>query len=370
MYRKTTAITFILYLCLCVCACAQAESGDIAEKAHAYMEHICVNFANRNCVPDSAAKDDDNRHHAARDWIINELKSIGYADAQITYAPEAAPDRYGAAHTVHNIELTVSGQNTDKQIIVGAHYDGDGAGDNASGVALLLAVAGELYGEELPCTLKYVFFDGEELGLLGSNNYARKLSRADAEKTAFMVNIDGIAFGDYMNLYGGAQDPLTGEVTQTSAYELALARALELGFTVFKPADLDGYFATHGKGPVVIENALYTNPWTLNNPAPKNAGNISPTTGDWSDHTSFKYLGIPYVYMEATNWFAEGDGGPDAYTGYFETQDKTLGYCGMFMNTEFDTLENLNAHFPGRALNHFSVYAPLLCAILRAPEIK
>lgn len=367
MYRKSVAISLII--CLCLCARAHAEPSDMAARAQAYLEYICQNFANRDCVPDDAPADDANRHHAARDWIILTLKALGYAEEQIAYAPEAAFDGRGAAHTVHNIELSVSGQNADKQIIIGAHYDGKGAGDNASGVALMLAVIGELRGETPPYALKFVFFDGEELGLLGSNIYANKLSDADVSNTAFMVNIDGIAFGDYMNLYGGAQDLDTGAVTQTSAYELAVARARELGFAVFASEDLDGYFAEHGKGPEVVADALYTNPWTLNNPAPMNAHNISPSTGDWSDHTGFKYRGIPYVYFEAANWFAEGDGGPDAYTGYFETYNTALGYCGMFMNTEYDTLKNLNNYFPGRALEHFGVYAELLCAILRAPEM-
>ena len=39
----------------------------------------------------------------------------------------------------------------------------------------------------------------------------------------------------------------------------------------------------------------------------------------------------------------------------------------MFMNTEFDTLENLNDFFPGRSLAHFNVYSPLLCALVLNP---
>ena len=64
------------------------------------------------------------------------------------------------------------------------------------------------------------------------------------------------------------------------------------------------------------------------------------------------------------------DGGSNAYTGYFETDNASLGENGMFMNTKYDTLENLNTHFPGRALQHFKVYSKILTKVLQEPEIS
>ena len=112
------------------------------------------------------------------------------------------------------------------------------------------------------------------------------------------------------------------------------------------------------------KDTLYTNPWTSNNPSPLNFKYESPSTGLWSDHAPFAAVGINYLYFEASNWFSEGDGGDEAYTGYFETYDKSQGYFGKFMNTEFDTMENMEKYFPGRAKEHLSLYSRLLTAFL------
>ena len=121
--------------------------------------------------------------------------------------------------------------------------------------------------------------------------------------------------------------------------------AAKLGIKTYFTKELDGYFAENGKGPDMEKDTLYTNPWTSNNPSPLNFKYESPSTGLWSDHAPFAAVGINYLYFEASNWFSEGDGGDEAYTGYFETYDKSQGYFGKFMNTEFDTMENMEKYF-------------------------
>ncbi len=346
---------------------AQELPYDFSAQAQAYLEYIGQNLTNRNVTPEGEDVAEGNTHDETMEWIISELKAAGYTDEQIKCETVTAEDYSGAKCPIANIELTVEGQQPEKQIIIGAHYDGDGAGDNGSGIALMLSTACGLANEQPLYTVKYVFFDGEEIGLVGAHLYAEAMTEEEVASTEFMINIDSVAFGDYCNVYGGAMDAETKEVTQTSAYELAMDKAAALGMKTYTTEDLDGYYAANGAGPEIEELALYTNPWTASNPAPANADYVSPTTGDWSDHADFKYLGIPYLYMEATNWYAEGDGGPDAYTGYFETADASLGYDGMFMNTEYDTLENLNSFFPGRSLAHFQVFSPLLGSLVMNP---
>lgn len=65
-------------------------------------------------------------------------------------------------------------------IIVGAHYDGvagsPAANDNASGVAMIFELIKNL--KKVPVRNKnvlFVFFDDEELGLIGSNEFAKKI---------------------------------------------------------------------------------------------------------------------------------------------------------------------------------------------------
>ena len=172
----------------------------------------------------------------------------------------------------------------------------------------------------------------------------------------------------YCNIYGGDQSlSEKGVPGLTDGYDIAADITEQLGFEVMRTSDLDGYFAEHGTGPEIEEGTLYTNPWTDENPSPSNYSVPSPATLPASDHIGFMYRGIEYIYFEATNWFAEGENDDveaTSYTGYIETYDYSLGEHGMFMNTEYDTWENLNKYFPGRAEKHFRIYSPLLSAMI------
>src|SRR5690606_18808508 len=62
--------------------------------------------------------------------------------------------------------------------VVGSHFDsverGPGADDNTSGTAVLLETARVLADSPLPATVQFVFFTGEESGLLGAREYVRR----------------------------------------------------------------------------------------------------------------------------------------------------------------------------------------------------
>lgn len=78
-----------------------------------------------------------------------------------------------------------------RTLIVGSHYDSvsstPGADDNASGCAMTLLLARQLSREKPRHTIRYVFFDAEERGLVGSTYYARNMMK---EQCDFMVNFD------------------------------------------------------------------------------------------------------------------------------------------------------------------------------------
>ena len=301
-----------------------------------------------------------NEHDDAKEYIKSVLENAGYTDIR------EQPFNYGKRKCA-NVICSIKGENSDKRIVVGAHYDGDGVGDNGSGVSLLLGVLEGLKGITPRNDIDVVFFDAEEVGEYGSIAYVDSLNEDDIDKVEFMVNVDAIAFGDYPNIYGGRQN-WSGSVSGLDAYYLAVGKVKELGFTMMGTEELDGYFHSHSnKGPEIEENTFYTNPWTKDNPPPRNEDVYSPTTIDASDHVPFSEKGIDIVYFEATNWFAAGDGGYLAYTGYYETYDTNLGEDGMFMNTEYDTIENLESYFPGRALSHFKLYSPLLSSLILNP---
>lgn len=80
-----------------------------------------------------------------------------------------------------------------KLVVAGAHLDSvrgaPGANDNASGSATLLSMARAFEGVPTANDLKFVWFDGEEAGLLGSRAYV-KANAEDSARTIAMINMD------------------------------------------------------------------------------------------------------------------------------------------------------------------------------------
>ena len=333
---------------------------DYSKQAQAYMEFIGTKLPKRCSFFD--------QHDKTRAWIVSELTNAGYSREQISLQKVDG-------HRGQNIVLKVDGADPscDKFIVAGAHYDGDGVGDNGSGTALLLAEAVGLKQHELPVTTYFVFFDAEEVGGFGATTFVNSLSEDQLNSILYMLNLDAIAFGDYCNIYGGNQNPETKAITQTEVYDYACALAEDLGFNVYRTEDLDGYYAKHGEGPALDPLGLFTNPWTLQNPAPENTVDdsnhaYSPTTIPYSDHADFVQAGVPYIYFEATNWYVADPNDPSiSYIGYSDVGDVSLGENGVIMNTKYDNLEYLNEHFPGRSLEHFKLYSPLMSKIILEP---
>lgn len=351
-----------------------AKQNDFSEDAEDDLQMIGTQYPDRNL---SGSSQNSNDHEAAKQWILSELKSAGYKTEAEGAKLSLSEDTFAAAagenqtkETGDNLIAVLPGTGK-KQVIVGAHYDGDGAGDNGSGAALLLAESmglGKAYekGDIRPeASIVFIFFDGEEDGELGSSHYVSQMSSAEKHHTICMINLDSLAFGDYCSIYGGESVSFGPfhTVKGTKPYRYAMKLARYIGMDTMDTDDLDGYYAKHGSGPAIAERTLYTNPWTFANPSPKNFEFASPSTGGWGDHAPFSDAGIDYIYFEATNWYAKGDGGSNAYTGYFDTDRTDLGENGMFMNTKYDTLENLQTYFPGRSLAHYQVFSPLLSAL-------
>lgn len=118
---------------------------------------------------------------------------------------EAAIGTDGDGITGRNV-LAFLDKKSDKTIIIGAHFDhlgmggqgslhrGDssihnGADDNASGTAALLALAEVLKNEDLKSNVLFIAFSGEENGLWGSN-YFTKNPTLDLKTVNYMINMD------------------------------------------------------------------------------------------------------------------------------------------------------------------------------------
>lgn len=83
---------------------------------------------------------------------------------------------------------------TDETIIVGAHYDrtDDGCGvvDNWTGIVVLANIYRSMAPSTTKKTYKFVAFDAEEKGLVGSEQMVKAMTEDERNNTCSMVNLD------------------------------------------------------------------------------------------------------------------------------------------------------------------------------------
>lgn len=122
----------------------------------------------------------------------------------------------------HNViaELPTQ-QNTDKYLILCAHYDTVskelGIIDNTSGVLTLLELARQISESNLPFNLRFIFFSSEERFLMGSRYYVSNLSENDLDKIIACINVDMVGYAKGQELVvatpyfaNDPHDPLAG----------------------------------------------------------------------------------------------------------------------------------------------------------------
>ncbi len=153
----------------------------------------------------------------ALDYITKEFKSLklqskGEANSfEQAFPFKAGVHGTGTEGTAHNVIAYVDNQ-ADKTIIIGAHYDHlglgengssldanpqgkihNGADDNASGVAGVLELARYFSTNKIKEKTNFLFicFSGEELGLFGSK-YFTEHPTIDLSNVTYMINMDMI----------------------------------------------------------------------------------------------------------------------------------------------------------------------------------
>jgi aminopeptidase YwaD len=91
-------------------------------------------------------------------------------------------------------------------IVVGGHYDsvptGPGANDNASGAATVVEVARVMAARPHPCTLYFVTFGAEEIGLRGSQHFVQALPETTRQTVRAMLNLDMVGVGNEWRIAG------------------------------------------------------------------------------------------------------------------------------------------------------------------------
>ncbi len=145
-----------------------------------------------------------------------------------TVEPFTIEKAVGAEPRTRGRNIVVSIGEGSEEIVVGAHYDAiripdgslsHGAVDNGAACVMLLHVAETLRADPPPVRVKIVWFDMEELGMLGS---ARYVEAHATDHIRAMVNFDIDGYGDTILFApppGGENAPLRRAFLDTCAEE-------------------------------------------------------------------------------------------------------------------------------------------------------
>ncbi len=125
--------------------------------------------------------------------------------------------RYVPGYKGRNVIATLPGE-SEETVVVCAHYDSalgtSGAVDNASGVQALYDTACRIVAAKPERTFRFIAFDAEEWGLLGSEFYVNEAkTRGQLDKIKACINLDSVGIGDTMFCWVGP-DFFHGQVDQ------------------------------------------------------------------------------------------------------------------------------------------------------------
>ncbi|MFT4621869.1 MAG: Zn-dependent M28 family amino/carboxypeptidase [Myxococcota bacterium] len=181
-------------------------------------------------------------HDRARSWLRDQLGAI--AGLEVWDDPFTASSHSDLSNLVADLP---GGDPSLPWIVVGAHFDSTasltegwnsatdpapGADDDASGVAAVLELARLLSGEALTHPVRFVLFDGEEAGLLGSEAHVEHYS---AGAVALMLSLDPVGH----NPGGAGRLWVTYQPEWADAAEAVLAMAEGID-TPLDVASVDG----------------------------------------------------------------------------------------------------------------------------------
>jgi len=208
----------------------------------------------------------------ARAYIIERFEAIGIApigdsyEYDFTYETRQEP---GVPHPGVNVAGRIEGTGDSDQImVVSAHYDHEGVGDgdifngaddNASGVAAMLAVAAEFAAHPPEHDVIFTALDAEEKGLSGAFAFVAN-PPVPRDTIAFNLNLDMVAMSDERILWAVGTYHYPALVPMVEAVAARSSVNLPMGYD--EPSDTPG--------------------------------------GDWTmltDSGAFHEQGIPFIYL-------------------------------------------------------------------------
>lgn len=138
----------------------------------------------------------------ARHYLADELSQSGEVRWEVVQESRyEGEDRGHPVHRYVNLILDFPGSERPREMVIaGAHYDTTGkfkpgANDNGSGVAAILSMAKAFREGKIKCarTVRFILFDGEERGFIGSRGHFSKLAEKEPDKVPILfINLDMI----------------------------------------------------------------------------------------------------------------------------------------------------------------------------------
>ncbi|MFA0961681.1 M20/M25/M40 family metallo-hydrolase [Roseivirga sp. BDSF3-8] len=203
---------FVIILLSSLPACSQERKDSIAYTVDTTSLYRDLRILSADSMAGRQTGTEGNKK--ARDYIIGRFEEIGLTAYTPNYLQpfSVAPVQraHSAMDTVQGVNLLgfVQGE-SDSVIVLSAHYDhvgarnGDiynGADDNASGVAAMLAIA-EYFSANKPLhTMLFAAFDAEEVGLQGAKYFMNSLE-VDPDRIVLNVNMDMVSQNRKGELY-------------------------------------------------------------------------------------------------------------------------------------------------------------------------
>ena len=155
----------------------------------------------------------------ARGWLVSEFQRLGLAPVNGAYTHAfVRPPRRGATDSLRGVNVLglVRGRSApDRVLVVSAHYDHvgtrngvvfNGADDNASGTAAVLAMAAWFQAHPPAHSILFALWDAEEVGLQGARAFVAAPPMPLASIVA-NVNLDMVSRNDAGELYAAGAAP-------------------------------------------------------------------------------------------------------------------------------------------------------------------
>lgn len=187
--RRPTALVAVLLVPVLIPMLTACASLSVAQPASSRSDHVHSRWYG-DVAGMAQAKDNVGR----RAYLQTRLQGLGIP----------ANEQPFVSGSLQGVNLIAEVSDTGAPaplLLIGAHYDrvdvGRGATDNASGSAVVIALAERFHRQPLAHhRVKVAFWDLEERGLLGASAYVDMAREETSEIPAFYINFDVFGWGD------------------------------------------------------------------------------------------------------------------------------------------------------------------------------